>query len=113
NIGEEHCENCGQRSYTEPKNISKETMKNLNNKVIDVHYVEVGRKNHESLKCREKDKMIQKVDDINIENNEVVKRVKINREFAKAMIRTKASSHIDDEFVGYILRLEVDIDSIK
>ncbi|CAG8775755.1 32631_t:CDS:2, partial [Racocetra persica] len=103
----------------------------LNYNVMDVRHVEVGRKKHEGLKRSRKNKIEQKVDGKNRDNDEVVKRVKVNRKFAKASIRLSSSLNLmsiryvrskgltwkylnkDDEVIGCVPGVEIDVDGVK
>ncbi|CAG8712250.1 25121_t:CDS:2, partial [Racocetra persica] len=76
--------------------------RSLNYNVMDVRHVKVGRKKHEGLKCSRKIKMERKVDSKNRNNDEVVKRIKVNEKFAKASIRL-----IVQEFVKHELASDV------
>ncbi|CAG8735378.1 11737_t:CDS:2, partial [Racocetra persica] len=125
------CWRKGHLAYLCPSIKDQSYDRSLNYNVMDVCHVEVGRKKHEGLKRSGKIKMEQKVDGKNRDNDEVVKRVKVNRKFAKASIRLSSSLNLmsmryvrskgltwkclneDDEVIEYVPGIEIDVDGVK
>ncbi|CAG8444719.1 14804_t:CDS:2 [Dentiscutata heterogama] len=106
--------------------------RSLNNKVMDICHIEVGRKDCEGLKRRGKVKMGRIGDGKNNENNRTLgKIVKVNKRFTKASIRLSSSLNLrsvryarsigitwkhlneDDKVVGCVSSVEIDVDSVE